>query len=285
MPFTSEAQTKKLLQKIFLHALYLLFVMLVLYPLLVMAMGSLKTAAELSHNPGGIPLNPTLNNYVRLVEFRDGLVLRTFFNSVFVAVSYASLAILLASLAGFAFAKYRFFGSRILLLMILSTMMVPPELTIPPLYLLFAKIGWLDTYRVQIFPHAAHAFPLFMYVQYMKNIPNSLIDAARIDGAGALRIYKDVVFPTAAPATGALAVLLFLLKWDDYIWPLVMVTEEAVMPIIVLLPRLTDREYIFTIPWELFLAGSTLVVLPLLLVFLRFQDKFMSSVTMGAVKE
>lgn len=276
---------RKLSQKILLHGCYLVFAAFVLYPIFVMLMGSLKTASELAYNPGGIPVNPTLNNYVRLLSVRGGVIVRTFFNSVFVSVSYASLAILLSSLAGFAFAKFRFVGSKVLLVLILSTIMVPQELTIPPLYLFFARIGWLDTYRVQIFPHAAHAFPLLMYVQYMKQIPDALIDAARIDGAGSLRIYKDVVFPTAVPATGALAILLFLLKWDDYLWPLVMVTRETVMPIMVLLPTLSDRDYVFTIPWELFLAGSTLVVLPLLLVFLRFQNKFMSSVTIGAVKE
>lgn len=268
-----------------IHAFFLVLALFIIYPLLVMAMGALKSGAEMAMNPAGFPLNPTLNNFVRLWSVRAGVIARTLFNSVYISTTYTVIALFLSSLAAFAFAKFRFRGRDLVFILIISTMIIPMELTIPPLYLAFARIGWLDTYTVQILPHAAHAFPLFLYTQYMQKIPDAFIDAARIDGAKSFRIYRSIIFPTAAPATGALIILVFLMKWDDYLWPLIMVTREQVMPIMVLLPTLTDQDYVLTIPHELVLAGSAIVVIPLILVFLLFQDRFMASVTMGALKE
>ncbi|MDD4301557.1 MAG: carbohydrate ABC transporter permease, partial [Sphaerochaeta sp.] len=235
-------------------------------------------------NVSGIPVFPTLENFSRLFAFNSGLILRTYGNSIFVATSYTVLVVGIASLAGFSFAKFKFWGCDVLFLLLLITMMVPVELNITPLYLFFSKINWLNTYKVQIFPGIANVFALFLMRQYMITIPNSLIEAARIDGASDFFIFRSVILPVSVPAIGALAILQFLSKWNELLFPKIMLTKERLMPIMVILPTLNEIDSARSVPWELVLAGCTLVTIPLIVVFLLFQDKFLSSVTLGAVK-
>lgn len=124
-----------------------------------------------------------------------------------------------------------------------------------------------------------------MLKQYIESLPDSLLEAARIDGAGHLYVFRKIVLPLAKPAIGALTVLTFLGKWNDYLWPHTLLTKVEVMPIMVVLPTLNTSTSTYSIPWELVLSGCTVITLPLIIVFLIFQDQFMSSVTIGAVKE
>ena len=164
-------------------------------------------------------------------------------------------------------------------------MMIPVEITIPAIYLMFSKVHMLNTYSVQIFPGIANVFCLFMLKQYMDSLPDSLLEAARLDGAGDISIYQKVVLPLVSPAIGALAILTFLGKWNDYLWPSMLLTKTEVMPIMVVLPTLNTGNSQWSTPWELVMAGCVIVTLPLIIVFFIFQDQFMSSVTIGAVKE
>ncbi|MDR3249147.1 MAG: carbohydrate ABC transporter permease, partial [Treponema sp.] len=181
-------------------------------------------------------------------------------------------------------AKYKFFGRDILFLLLLITMMIPTELNITPLYLMFSKMKWLNTYYVQIFPGIANVFSLFLMRQFMLTIPDSLIEAARIDGAGDFFIFRRIILPISTPSSGALAILQFLSKWNELIMPRIMLTKQQLMPIMVILPTLNEMEYARAVPWELVLAGCTLVTIPLIIVFLLFQNKFLDSVTLGAIK-
>ena len=124
-----------------------------------------------------------------------------------------------------------------------------------------------------------------MLKQYIEGLPNSLLESAKIDGAGHLHIFRKIIVPLAMPALGALAILTFLAKWNDYLWPHVLLTKTEVMPIMVILPTLNTSTSFYSIPWELVLAGCTVITLPLIIVFLIFQDQFMSSATLGAIKE
>lgn len=267
-----------------IHTILLLFSFLAIYPVFIMVAGSLKTATELSSNASGIPIAPTLENYSRLINFNSGLILRTFVNSIFVASTYAFLTVIVASLAAFAFAKYKFRGREVLFVMLLITMMIPAELLITPLYLMFSKMHWLNTYRVQIIPGIANVFALFLMRQYMITIPYSLIEAARIDGARDFNIFLKIIMPMSIPSIGALAILQFLSKWNELLFPKIMLTKQELMPVMVILPTLNELDSARSVPWELVLTGCTLVTIPLIIVFLIFQDKFLSSVTLGAVK-
>lgn len=256
-----------------------------LIPLWIMLCDSLKLGSELAMNSWGLPKAPTLRNYVDLVSYNSGIMVRTFANSLFVSVIYTVLTIVISCLAAFAFAKYRFKGRDLLFLILITTMMVPGELTMPAIFLMFSKVKMLNTYAIQIFPGIANTFCLFMLKQYIESLPDSLLEAARIDGAGHLYIFRKIVVPLAKPAIGALTILTFLGKWNDYLWPHTLLTKVEVMPIMVVLPTLNTSTSTYSIPWELVLAGCTVITLPLVIVFLIFQDQFMSSVTIGAVKE
>jgi ABC-type glycerol-3-phosphate transport system permease component len=250
-----------------------------------MVSGSFKSAEELALNASGFPTLPTLNNFHRLFSFNSGIIVRTFLNSVFVASSYTILTVMIAAMAGFAFSKFDFVGRDVLFILLLVTMMIPLELNITPMYLMFAKIDWLNTYRIQIFPGIANIFALFLMRQYMITLPTSLIEAARIDGGTDWFVFLKIIIPISTPSLGALAILQFLTKWNDLLFPKIMLTKEELMPIMLILPTLNEMDSARSVPWELVLAGCTLVTIPLLIVFLIFQDKFLSSVTLGAIKE
>ncbi len=269
---------------VMLHMSIILAVFFVMYPIFVMVAGSFKTAQELNYNVAGIPKIFTLENYTRLLNYNSGIIVRTYLNSIFVATCYTLLTLTVTSLAGFAFAKYRFKGKNFLFILLLITMMVPMELNMTPLYLIFSKMKWLNTYLVQIIPGVANVFALFMMRQHMYSIPDVLLDAGRIDGAGELRIFWNIVLPVSKPALGALAILQFLSKWNDFLYPKIMITKAELMPIMVILPTLNEVDSARSVPWELVLSGCTMVTIPLIIVFLMFQDKFLSSVTLGAVK-
>ncbi|TDF94827.1 carbohydrate ABC transporter permease [Paenibacillus piri] len=268
-----------------LNALLIGVVVFSVYPILIMLLGSLKTAEELSANPAGLPFDPTFNNYWRLLNYNGHTIVRAFFNSLYVSTAHTVLTIFISAMAAFAFAKYRFAGKNAIFLALLATMMVPGELSIPPLYIMFSRIGWLNSYAVQIFPGIASVFAMFMLRQYMISIPDALLEAAKMDGAKHWRIFTSIMLPVSAPVIGALSILTFLHKWNDFLWPLIMVNKPKFMPIMVILPTLNEKDSVWSIPWELIMTGCVVVTLPLILVFLRYQDKFMSSVTIGAVKE
>lgn len=263
-----------------------IFTALLIYPFLMMIMGSFKTGTELSANPAGIPRNPVIDNYIILATYNGGLMIRTFINSVFITLTYIVLTITVTSLAAFGFSKYRFKGRDMFFLLLLATMMVPRDILIPPLFILFRIVGLLDTYSVQILPEIANVFGLFMLRQFMLSMPDSVIESARIDGAGHFKTFFKVVFPMSAPALGALAILLFTHKWNDFLWPVLMVNTVSKLPISVILPNITNESGdVQAVPWELILTGCTVVTIPVIIVFFSMQDKVISSMTVGAVKE
>lgn len=266
------------------YAVLVFTVMLSLYPIFVMVLNSFKSDAEVSRNPSGLPQQWTLASYAAIFEYHGGMWVN-FLNSVIIATTSTLIALFVVSLAAFAFSKYRFVGRNVIFAMLLATMMVPGEITIPPLYLMFARMGWLNTYQVQIVPTIMTVFGLFLVRQYMLEIPDALIEAARIDGAGHWQIYSSIMIPTSAPILGALAILHFQGVWNAYLWPLVVATDRAVQPIMVVLPNLTDPIIGYLPVWGTIMAGTVLSTLPIVIVFIIFQDKFMSSVTIGAVKE
>jgi len=164
-------------------------------------------------------------------------------------------------------------------------MMIPREITMPAIFLMFSKAKMLNTYTIQIVPGIANVFCLFMLRQYMDSLPGSMLEAATLDGANRIQIFRRIVLPLTKPALGAMAILTFLEKWNDYLWPSVLLTKKEVMPIMVILPTLNVGNSQYAIPWNLIMTGCAIVTLPLIIVFLIFQEQFMSSVTIGAVKE
>lgn len=274
----------KFIRPAILHAMLIVVVVIALYPIFIMIAGSIKANGEFSTNAAGLPIHVSLQNYKDLLGYSGGVITRTYGNSVFISTTYTLITLLLATMAAYAFGKMKFKGNNLIFFILLTTMMIPAELNMTPLYLMFSKLHWLNSFQIQILPGTANVFALFLLRQHMSSIPNELLEAAKIDGAGHWRVYKDIIIPTSMPAITALSILVFLGKWNDYLFPKIMIDNPKFMPIMEILPTLNIKGSDMAMPFELILAGCTVVVLPLLIIFFIFQEKFMSSVTLGAVK-
>lgn len=266
------------------HAVLIIAAVLSLYPFGLMVLDSFKSNSEVLKNPAGWPIHATLDSYRQLLSYDGNQVVRSFLNSVFIATASTVIAVVLTGMAAFAFAKLQFRGRTILFAALLSTLMVPSEVTLPPLYIMFARIGWLDSYKVQIVPTVASVFGLFMMRQYMLSIPNELLEASRLDGASLWQQFWQIIVPLSTPVLGAFAILHFISRWNDYLWPLIVITGPRAQPIMTLLPTIKDPFVGFFTPWGMVMAGCVLITLPLIIVFLLFQDKFVSGVVVGATK-
>jgi multiple sugar transport system permease protein len=243
--------------------------------------------------PQWIPKDPTLDNYRRF--FKEERIGRYLFNSAFVATSITILQLFLSSLAAYTFAKRRFPGREILFVGILGTMMIPGQVTIIPNYVIVKHIplfggndlmgsgghGWLDSYWGLIIPQGISAFSIFLLRQYMKTIPDDLLDAARVDGASEFRIYAQIVMPLCRPALAALAIFTFQYQWDDFYWPLVVISSEQLrtLPVGLALFVVHNRTV-----WDLLMAGSVVATIPVLIVFLVFQRHFVKGIAMSGMK-
>jgi len=166
-------------------------------------------------------------------------------------------------------------------------MLIPLEVNIPTLYVLFSRIHWLNTYQVQIFPGTASGIGvlcMFMARQYMRDLPDEVLEAASVDGAGHWRRFWRIAMPMSAPVIAAMAVFAFVFKWSDYLWPLVMVSSPTYEPIMVTLPELGTATNGFVVLYEVLLAGCVIITVPAMLLFARFQRVLMQGTTAGAVR-
>ena len=277
-----NAQIQRRLSLVAAYAVLAIVAFTSLYPLALMILNSFKSDNNVLFDPAGLPHPWTLSSYGQLIAFGQ---LQNFANSVLVSVVTTIISVFLAALAAYAFTKLRFPGRTVIFFLLLATIMVPGEITIPPLYLMLAQINWIDTYQVQVIPFIAPIFGLFMIRQYMLSIPDSLMEAARIDGANEWQIFWRIMVPVATPILSAFAILQFLGSWNSYLWPQVMANDHAVAPLSVTLPTLTDPVMGLVPIYGTIMAGSVLATVPLVLIFLRFQDKFITGVTFGAAKE
>jgi multiple sugar transport system permease protein len=251
--------------------------------------------------PQWIPRHPTVANYelflgvgkhdARSAEF----VGRWFLNSAFVATSITVLQLFFNSLAAYAFAKRRFPGRNLIFVMFLATMMIPGQVTLIPTYIMLKHIpffggndivgngghGWLDSYYGLILPGTVSAFGIFLIRQYMLTIPDELLDAARIDGASELAIYWRVVLPLARPALAATAIFTFIYAWEDFFWPLIIISspDHYTVPLGLALYVVRNRT-----SWDIVMAGSVLATLPMIFMFAVFQRHFIRGLAITGLK-
>lgn len=207
---------------------------------------------------------------------------RYFINSVFIATAATLLALFFCSLGGFAFAKYQFRGKTILFGIMLASMMVPFQVLLVPLFGLMYDIGWLNSYNAIIFPFSVGAFGVFLMRQFIITIPSELLDAARIDGCSEFGIYYRIVLPIIKPALGALTIYTFLSSWNGYLWPLIVLRDEAKYTLPIGLANLIG---IYRQDYGMLMAGTLLSLLPIVILFLAMQREFVQGITLGSVKE
>ena len=243
---------------------------------------SIKPVTEAIGGLGSmIPRSPSVANYARVAGLLP--LARNTLNSFIVAVSGTVITVFLCSLAGFAFAKYSFPGRDALFLFLLATMLVPPEAGIVPTFLIMKRLGWINTYWALIVPRAATAIGIFYMRQYIASFPTEIMEQARIDGCSELRIYGRLVLPVVLPALAAWATIAFIARWNDFMWPLLLMRSKDMYTLMVSISILPVSEGLST-PWPVIMAGTTIAVAPLICVYVIMQRYQVSGLTLGAVK-
>ncbi|WP_369795272.1 carbohydrate ABC transporter permease [Cellulomonas sp. KRMCY2] len=268
-----------------------------LFPLVFMFVSSLKPDAQilsdLDSPQAFLPVGDiSVQNYVGV--FDRVPVARFILNSVLVTTLIVGLGLIVNSMAGFALSRLEWTGRKVLLTLIIATLIVPFETIAIPMVYWVSKLptlvlengrpmydyGWLNSYHVQIIPFIANAFSIFLFTQYFSTIPKSFDEAARIDGAGWFTIYRRIIVPLSGPAFATVAILTFLPAWNQYLWPLMVVQQEDLRPVMV------GMQYFFQInpAWGEVMAYTSLITLPVLVMFLAFQRAFVSSIASSGVK-
>ncbi|MFG3017179.1 carbohydrate ABC transporter permease [Streptomyces sp. NPDC048254] len=252
-----------------------------LFPLVWTAIAASRNNNRLAETPPPFWFGGNLFHNLD-VAWTEANLGKAFLNTTIVAGTSAVTIVALSTIAGFAFAKLRFRGRNILMLMVIGTMMVPPQLSIIPLYMMVAKLNWADQLQAVIFPSLVSAFGVFFMRQYLiQALPDELIEAARVDGASSWRVVWHVVFPAARPAMAVLGMLTFVQAWNDFLWPFLVLTQTGNPTVQVALAGL-GRGY--TPDQSLIMAGALLGTLPLLLVFAIFGKQIVGGIMQGAVK-
>ena len=228
-----------------------------------------------------IPTHFTLNNYVLLLT--QTLFLRSVLNTLVVAIVNVAVQVLICSLAGFAFAKYRFWGRGLLFTLVLGTVMIPASVQLVPNYILMARLGWIDTLLPLIIPTAANAFGIFWMRQYMYSVPDELLDAARLDGASEFGLYWRIVLPVVRPALGALALFVFTTSWNEFLLPLVYLRSQETYTVQLMISSIFRTR--FQQNFHLLMSASVLAIIPMTILFFTLQKQFVAGLTLGSVKE
>jgi multiple sugar transport system permease protein len=271
---------KPRLESILVNAALLAGAAAVMGPLLWMVSASFMPAGQANQVPPPLlPDPPTTEHYVAL--FSRLQLGRYFLNSIVVSVSATVLSVLLNGMAGYAFAKLRFPGRDGLFQFLLVGLVIPSQVAMLPLFLLFKSLGLVNSLAGAVVPLTATIFGIFLVRQYARSIPDELLDAARIDGASETRIFWTVVLPLLRPILVTLAIFTFMSAWNDFMWPLVILNDESRYTLPVALASLSGEHVQDT---ELMMAGAVLTVLPVIAVFLVLQRHYVRGLTLGGVK-
>lgn len=266
--------------KILLYAILIVTAGITLAPLLWMFSASLMPSGEASaFPPPFLPKNVTLDHYINL--FTRGNLARYLFNSAFLSVAVTCISLLINSMAGYAFAKYRFRRKDSLFKLLVSSMVIPAQVTMLPLFLMLNKLGFINTYMGVIIPGMASIFGIFLIRQFAMSIPDSLIEAARIDGASDFKIYWSLILPLCKPILITLGIFTFMGTWNDFLWPLIVMTDDSMYTLPVALANLSLEHVQDT---ELMMAGSVMTVLPVLVLFAVVQKYYIAGIMAGGVK-
>lgn len=263
-----------------LHAVLITAAAMTLFPLLWMVSVSLMPSGEAStFPPPFLPAHPTLSNYQALFA-REGIG-RYFLNSLFLASLATLLSLLFNATAGYAFAKLHFPGRERIFRVLLAALVIPSQVAMLPLFLMLKWMGLVNTYGGVIVPGMAGIFGIFLVRQYALAIPDELLEAARLDGASEVRIFGSIVLPVLKPILVTLAIFTFLGTWNDFMWPLIVLTDQDLYTLPIAL-ALLSREHVQDN--ELMMAASLVTVLPVLVLFLSLQRYYIRGILIGSVK-
>jgi ABC-type glycerol-3-phosphate transport system permease component len=254
------------------------FASITLVPLVWLVAASTKAPADLFHYTFFAP-RIGLSNFALL--FQKVHFVRYLMNSVFIAGASVMVQLFFSSLAGFALAKYEFRGKKPVMILMVSTMLIPGQVVMAPLYTLLYRLGLVDQYLGLIVPGAVSVFGIFLFRQSILQVPDELLHAARIDGCSELRIYWDIVMPISRPMIGAFCLISFMGSWNSFLWPQILLHQEERFTLPILLNQLIG---LYTQQYGMLMAGTLLSILPVVVLFLLLQKEFVAGLTAGAVK-
>lgn len=275
-------RAKKRLWKFFVYAVMLVIVTVCLFPVLWSCIISIKSVGEKVSGFNALSItSPTLANYERLFELLP--IWQHLGNSVFTSVVGTLCTLFFCALAGFVFAKYRFPARTALFYFVVATMTIPAEVGSVPLFLIMKNLDLINNLWSLILPRLATAVGVFYLRQYMMEVPDEVLEAARIDGCRDFTIFWRVVCPIVKPALASWASLTLIARWNDFFWPLLFLNKTPKFTLMVSVSMLPLSDGLAT-PWQVILAGTTLVIVPSILLYLFMQTFQKSGATAGAVK-
>lgn len=269
-------------ESVLLHAILLVGIVMSAFPLYWMIISSLKGRGEVFVLPPQWWVSdPIFRNYLTVFEktnFTTG-----FLNSCLITFTKTFFTLVFSAMAGFAFAKYEFPGRDGLFVFLLGTMLIPGIVTMIPMFMVIVRMGWVDTYQALIIPGLASAFGTFLMRQYMFTIPDEMLDAARIDGAGDFRLFFQIALPIAVPALTSLAIFSFFGNWNELFWPVLIIRTKPKFTLPLSLMLLRTR-FPLNVDYSVIFAASFMATIPTLLVFFLLQRHFISGIMAGSLK-
>jgi multiple sugar transport system permease protein len=278
----------KLRKNIYITLSYLLLIVIAfffLFPIVFMFVSSIKNnetqiIRDMSNISAFIPYGELgLKNYFDV--FKQMPFGRFMFNSVFIVSSTVLSGLVLNSMIAYALARLRFKGKELILSLIIALIIIPTEAVVIPLLLMVNRINWLDSYQVQIIPFIVDAFSIFLFYQFFIGLPKSLDEAAKIDGANPFQIYRKIIVPLSRPVFATVAILQFLVRWGDFLWPLMVTRGYEYRPLPVAIQQFFSQD---PKVWGDIFAFASMVTIPSLIIFLLFQKWFMRSVASSGIK-
>lgn len=267
-------------KSISIHSVIVILLFLTLLPFLWMVLTSVKPEEGIFSIPPQIIPRPLTFQYYKEL-FQRVHFLHFFQNSLFISVAITLANLVLNSLAGYAFAKHKFPGREKIFTLLLLTMMVPGQVCMMPVFLILKGMNLLNTFTGLILPGATSVFGIFLMRQFMKGIPNEILESARMDGCGELRILWSIVLPLCRPALAAMTIFTFMGAWNEFLWPLIIMTKESKYTLPVALANLNGQH---NTEWGLLMAGSLVVILPILVLFILMQKYFVKGMVLSGIK-
>ncbi len=268
--------------RVLIYAVMLVIVFLCLFPVLWMCVISFKTVGESISGFNALRVEtPTLANYERLFQLIP--IWQNLYNSLFTTILGTLTTLFFCALAGFGFAKYRFPGRTALFYFVIATMMITTEVGAVPLFIIMRKVGLINSLWSLIIPRIATAVGIFYMRQYIMEVPDEIVEAARIDGCNEFGIFMRIVMPVIKPALASWASLTVIARWNDFFWPLLFLRKSSMYTLMVSVSMLPTSDGLST-PWQVVLSGTTLVIVPSILLYLCMQAFQKEGITAGAVK-
>ena len=269
------------LRKVGAYALLVLLSAIALFPILWIALSSFKPGSELfRYPPTLLPEHFTLDNYIQAFEKANFALY--FRNSAIVTVASTLLTVIINTMAGYVFAKYRFRGDKAIFLFFICTLMLPLEVLMIPIFQMVKNMGMYNNFWGLIIPPAATPMGVFMVRQYFYSVPNELMEAARIDGASETHIFIRLMLPIAKPVMSVLAIFSFMWRWNDYMWPLLVIRDPKLYTVQLALANFNGE---YSVDWNSLLAMSVVTMIPVLVIFLIFQKQFIRGMVTSGMKE